>query len=472
MKEFIKLFVLLKIMKKESKRDIELRHKARRHSIKEGMWATVQSSLGSRYISPFAIAINASNSLVALFGSVSGLIGPLTQLFSSRLMEKYSRKKIILKAVLFEALMWLPFIIIGFLFFKGILLDLLPLLLLFAFAIQLIAANIAAPPWFSWIGDIVDDSYRGRWFAKRNLLLGFVSIVLAIISSFFLDYFKNMNLVMFGFIILFGLALFGRFMSWKCFKKQYEPKLKLKKDDYFSFWDFLIKSPKTNFGKFAIFRFFLAFSTSVITPLIAVYLLRNLSFNYIIYMAITMAGSFFALTIIELWGKFADKFGNYKTIVISCIFIPLIPILWILNASPIYLILVPSIIGGIFWAGFHLSAGNFIYDNVGNVKRGIAVSYYNMLLGLGTFLGAGLGAILIKYINTTTIQPIIVIFIISAVLRLFTIIIGLPMMKEVRKVKKFKGTSSLKNLIIKEARPTLVEEVHQIMSMKEYLREK
>ena len=102
-------------------------------------------------------------------------------------MERYSRKKIILRAVLFEALMWLPFIIIGFLFYKGTILNLLPLLLILAFAVQLIAGNIAAPSWFSWVGDIVDDGYRGRWFAKRNLILGFASIVLAIISSFFLE---------------------------------------------------------------------------------------------------------------------------------------------------------------------------------------------------------------------------------------------------------------------------------------------
>jgi hypothetical protein len=42
---------------------------------------------------------------------------------------------------------------------------------------------------------------------------------------------------MFGFMILFGLALFGRLMSWRCFRKQYEPKIKLKKGYYFSFWD-------------------------------------------------------------------------------------------------------------------------------------------------------------------------------------------------------------------------------------------
>jgi len=459
-------------MKKESKRIRELKHHARRNSIKEGLFATIQSSIGSRYISPFAIAINASNSLVALLGSVGGLLGPLSQLFSSRLIEKYSRKKIILRAVLLEALMWIPFIIIGFLFFRGISLNLLPILLIIAFAIQLIIANIAAPPWFSWIGDIVDDAYRGRWFSKRNLILGFASIILAIVSSFFLDYLKKSNLVMFGFIILFAIAMFGRLMSWRCFKKQYEPKIKLKKGYYFSFWDFLIKSPKSNFGRFALFRCFLALSTAVISPLIAVYLLRNLGFGYTTYMIVTIAGSIFALVVIELWGKLADRIGNYKVIVISSFLIPAIPLLWILNKSPLYLVLVPSIVSGISWAGFHLAAGNFIYDNVSQSKRGIAVSYYNMLLGIGTFLGAGLGAILIKYLNTSFVEPIIFIFMISGVLRMFTIIIGLSKIKEARKIKDFKGTHALKNLILKETTPTLVEEAHQIMSIKDYITKK
>ena len=77
----------------------KLKHKSRRLSIKEGMFAAASGSVGNTYISPFAIAINASNSLVALLSSISGLLGPLTQMFSSKLIEKYSRKKIILKFI-------------------------------------------------------------------------------------------------------------------------------------------------------------------------------------------------------------------------------------------------------------------------------------------------------------------------------------------------------------------------------------
>lgn len=450
----------------------ELKHQARRHSIKEGIFASAKGSFGDYYISPFAIAINASNSLVALLSSVAGFLGPLTQIFSSRLIEKHSRKKIVLKAVFFESLMWLPLIVIAILFYKGILINTLPLLLLLSFSLYIILANIGSPAWFSWMGDIVDKKYRGRWFSKRNLIMGFVSVVLAISASFFLNYFKENNWTMFGFIILFSLALIARITCWRIFKKQYEPKIKLKKGYYFSFWDFVAKAPKNNFGKFAIFKSLLSFACFISAPLLAVYLLRNLKFDYITYMVVILSSSVFSLVILKIWGKFADRYGNYRVLGITSILIPIIPLLWILSPLPIYLILIPALISGISWAGFNLATGNFIYDNVSKQKRGLAVSYYNMLNGIGIFLGAALGALLIKFLTVSFIEPLFLIFIIGSITRMIVVFWWLPKIREIRKTKKFDSSKVFKNIIFKQARPTLLEGVHEIMSVKKYLNTK
>jgi MFS family permease len=460
------------MVKKDSPKIKELKHKSRQYSIQEGIFASAKTSFGYHYISPFAIAINTSNSMVALLGSIAGLLGPLSQMFGSRLMEKHSRKKIILKSVFLEALTWLLLVGIAFLYIKGVSLTLLPFLLLGFFALYTIIANIPAPAWFSWMGDIVDPSQRGRWFSKRNLIRGFVSAVLVITAEFFLDYLKNRNLAMQGFMVLFILALIARLITLNIFNKQYEPKLKLKKGYYFSFLDFLIKAPKNNFGKFAIFRAFLGFSTAISSPLLAVYLLRHLQFSYVTYMAITLAGTIFSLFVLELWGKFADRYGNYKTILLTSIFIPTVPILWILSPSPIYLFIVPTLIGGVAWAGFNLASGNFIYDNVSNQKRGVAISYFHMLHGIGLFLGAGLGALLIKFITIDSIEPLLIIFFLGAIVRMVVVFFGVTKIKEVKKTKKFDGKKALKNIILKEAKPTLLEEAHEIMSIKDYIRMK
>lgn len=448
----------------------KLKHQARRHSIKEGVFASARMSFGDRFIQPFAIAINTSNPLVALLTSISGLLGPLSQLFSAQWFEKYSRKKVVMLSVFLESLMWLPFIAIAFLFSKGILIDFLPVLLLFSFSIYIIMANASHPYWFSWMGDIVDKKYRGRWFSKRNLLTGIVSVILAIIASIFLDYFKEIDLAMLGFIVLFSLALISRLLSWFTFKKQYEPKLKFEKENYFSFWEFLKKAQKNNFGKFTIFRALFAFAGAISGAVWSIYLLRYLGFSYSIYMVILASEILFSLLFLALWGKLADKYGNYKVLTITTLFLPITPLLWILHPSPIYLIFVPALIGGIAWGGFALATSNFIYDNVGKQKRSLASSYYTMLWGIGVFLGAGVAALLIKYLPTWIFEPIILIFIISAIVRMIIVAWWIPKLKEIRKTKKLTA-KRLEKILIKDIKPTLIEEVHQIGSLGHYLRE-
>jgi len=125
-------------MVKEKLNIQELKHKARRYSIKEGIFATAKGAFGDGFISPFAIQINFSNSLVFLLSSVSGLLGPLSQMFSSRLIEKYSRKKIVLKSVFMETLMWIPMIAIAILFQTGILKSFLPVVFFLTFSFYII----------------------------------------------------------------------------------------------------------------------------------------------------------------------------------------------------------------------------------------------------------------------------------------------------------------------------------------------
>lgn len=449
----------------------EKKHQARRVSIKEGMFSAAKTSFGYNYLAPFAIAINASNSLVAMLSSISGLLGPLSQIFGSRFIEKYPRKKIMLNAVFLEILIWIPIILLVFLFYKRILVDSLPFLLLFLFSIYILLMNFSSPAWFSWMGDIVDKKFRGRWFAKRTLLIGIVSAIITITASVFLDYFRLKGWTMLGFGILFSLAALSRLESWRDLRKQYEPKLKLKKGSYFSFWSFLRDAPKNNFGRFSIYVGFLFFTIYMSLPLLVVYLLRNLGFSYTMYMIVIFSGSILAGLTLAWWGSFADKYGNYKILALTSILIPTIPILWILNTSPVYLILVPSIVSGISWTGFNLSAINIIYDNVSPPKRGLAVSYFRMLQGIGIFFGAGLGAILIKVITTTVIEPIVIIFLTSGILGMVVVFFGILKIREVRKTQKL-GGRDLKNLIFKEGKSSLSEEIHEIMSIKDYLETK
>ena len=434
---------------------------ARKISIKEGSIATIQTGLGDTYIAPYALALNASNFEISMLSSIPSLLGPLSQKFGSRLIEKYSRKKVLLIAVLFQALIWLPIISLAFLQWKGILTSSLSILLVIFFSVYAIFGNLGGPAWFSWMGDIVNERKRGKFFSLRNRITGAIALLCTLGSSFLLDFFKQNNFVLFGFSIFFFIAMTARLISRELLKKQYEPKLELEKGYYFSFWQFMKKAPKNNFGKFSIYVALIKMAASIAGPFFVVYMLRDLGFSYVTFILVFISEAVGGLIMMPILGKFSDKHGNYKLMSITSIVIALFPALWLLSESPFYLALVPQLIVGIAWAGFNLAAGNFIYDSVTPQKRGLAVSYYNILGGIGIFLGATIGGIIAKYVHINFMNIILFIFLISAVARALVNLIMLPKIGEIRKVKKFNSARALKNLVLKTIRIPIIP--HQAM---------
>ncbi len=457
------------MVKKKEKLSIEeLKHKTRRLSIKEGIFWTFRQAFGDHYIAPFAIAIGSSNPMVALINAMWNM-SFVTQIFGVKILNKISRKKIVSTSVLINSLGFLLMALIGFLYLKGIATEYLPLLILIDLFIVLSSMGIGHPAWFSWMGEVVDQKYMGRWWAKRSTILTFMSIILTIIASFILEFFKNKELEMIGFILFFMIAFITRVYSVRILNKHYEPKSK--KQNTFKIRSFFKELRKTNFGKFIIFRGLFSLSVGITSPLVAIYLLRNLGFNYPIYIIISLAGMIFSIFTLNLWGKLADKYGNYRVIAIATMFIPLTPILWILSSSKLYLFLIPGIIGGISWYGFILASTNFVYDNNSKTKRANAISLMNLSIGIGAIVGGLISAGLLEFLNTSWIEPIILIFIIGSFARMIAVFFFIPKLREIKHKQKFKGFKALKHLVIKELKPTLMEDAHEIASIKNYMQE-
>lgn len=448
----------------------ELKHKSRRLSIKEGIVWSVKASAGDYYVAPFAIAMNVSSSLVAVFNSIWNL-GSLSQLFGSKLVEKQKRKTTLTKTMLAESFGWIMMALIGFLYIKGIATDVLPFLILIDLAIILSAAGIGHPSWFSWMGDIIDSKFRGRWFSKRTTIIHFTSIILATAASFLLKKFKAMDQEIIGFIILFSIAFLARLSCIQIIRRQYEPELKIKKEKTYSLKKFLKELKTSNFGKFAIFRLMFAFSIGLTSPLVSIYLLRHLNLDYTAFILIMLSGTMFSILTLNLWGRIADKYGNYKVIALTTLLIPLTPIWWMLSSNPIYLFIVPAIIGGTSWTAFIMASGNFIYDNISKEKRAKAISYFNLLLGIGAFAGGLVSALLLKVIDISWTNPIYLIFFIGAVARMLVVGFWIPKLKEIKNKKKIKGFKEFEHLIAKEMRPTVIEDMHEIAAIPKYIKE-
>lgn len=423
-------------------------------SIKEGSSATVMS-IGSDYLTPFALALKANNAQIGFLSSIPSLIAPIAQIWGSKMMESSSRKKIIFRFVFLQALMWLPIFVLALLAWRNLFPNALPTLLIVLYTLMAVFGAIAGPPWFSLMGDIVPENIRGRYFGKRNKITGSVYLIATFVAGFFLDYTKTHGIVLAGFAAIFLVSAIARSFSAGMFTRHYDPPFKLQKGYYFSFWQFVKKAPQTNFGKFTIMMTLLYFAVGIPAPFFAVYSLQNLHFSYITYMLVLiLAQSIFTLLFMPIAGRFADKYGSRELLKIGMILIPIVPFLWLLSKSPIYIAFVPQLFAGVGWAAISLSSTNFIYDSVSVSKRGLCVAYFNILTGASTFIGTSIGGLMAQYLHISFMNVLLFIFVISGIIRILVSVVMMPRVKETKTfhpaksiISYFKEISPIKGMV-------------------------
>jgi MFS family permease len=431
-----------------------LKEKTKKLSIKEGVAYSVMDGAGLRYISPYALSLGANNTQIGLLTSLPSLIGNFSQIFSPKLMEKKSRKEIIRFGVLIQALMWIPLILIALIFILRKQVGSSPIYFVIAvYTMIIFFGSIASPAWNSLMKDVITKE-NGKYFGFRNRVLGITALIVMIIASLLLNYFKEKQEVMIGFMILFSLAFIFRIISFKLLSKHYEPKLNLEKGYYFSFKDFIKESYKNNFGRFTLFIALIMFATSVASPFFTVYMLKNLNLNYFYWTLITISSSISTIIFMPIWGKISDKFGNLMVLKVTGALIPLVPSLWFfsvfINSSRpeilLYYLFIVEFFSGIVWAGFNLSSLTFIYDAVSKQRLALCVAYYNALSGIGIFLGALLGGLISSLnIHFFNIDVILWIFVLSAILRMVVYLFMINKLKEVRKTEEYKKGDIIKH---------------------------
>ena len=198
------------------------------------------------------------------------------------------------------------------------------------------------------------------------------------------------------------------------------------------------------------------FSVAVASPFFTVYMLRDLQFNYIMFMSNTGVAILAQFLTLNRWGRISDVFGNRRILAATGILIPLMPLLWVLSSNFFYLLVIQAI-SGLIWAGFTLSASNFLYDLTVSNKRATYMAVHSVLASMGIFAGAMLGGYLGATLPTeldvfgyylSWSSPLLGVFVISAIMRATVVVLLVPKIREVRSVRPISFT----NLIFRVTR--------------------
>jgi MFS family permease len=421
-----------------------LKEKGKKNSVRDGASYSVMDGMGLRYITPYALSIGISNKIIGILDFLPAFIGNIFRVSLSKVYYKKSRKSMVLPFIFIQAFFWIPLLLVGFsYFFLHLKLFYASLFLLLFYSIIVISGSIASPAWTSWMQDLVETK-RGEYFGKRSKSTGLVLIISMLTAGLILDHFKG-GKIFFGFVILFGLALIGRYTSFYFLKKQYEPKATKDDKSYFSFLQFIKKMHSNNFGRFVIFTSLVSFAVAIASPFFSVYMIKNLQFSYFSFTLVSLSSLLSPILFLSFIGKVSDKIGTVRIMKITGYLTPLVPLFWILS---IFLMKAPSFVlvgylfiveffSGFVWAAYNLASSNFIYDAVTKQKIILCFSYFGFINSLGSFLGGLIGGQLssLSSFSIFGLGGILSVFLISFALRLIPAIFIGPKLKEVREVE-------------------------------------
>jgi MFS family permease len=399
--------------------------KSLRYSILDGSANAASLGLTQEYITPFALALKATTGQIGLLSSSPGLATALSQLASPQLAERAdSRKSFILRVVFVHALLWAPILLIPYLFAGQKVWWLIGF-----FTLSAVFGSLGSPAWGSMMADLVPAEIRGRYFGLRGRICGFVTVVFFFISAIIL-HFSSTDILL-GFSIIFGAAMLFRLASWYFISKMYEPPLRLGWWEQRSLLDIVSSLTSSNLGRFTIYASLMSFATYVSSPFLAVYMLRDLKFDYLTYAAITATALLANLIFLTFWGRRTDRLGNIKVLSVASILVPLVPLLWVMSHRLYYLIPV-QILSGFAWSGFALASTNFVYDASALENRTRCIALFNAMNGGAMCLGALLGGYLASHLPPVMGYSLLTLFLVSGLLRGLVAVTLLRHISEVR----------------------------------------
>ncbi len=394
---------------------------------REGIAAQVMIGIMDYFVTPFALLLGATTQEIGVLIAVPNLLSSFAQMLAVQAAKwAGSRLKLILSGLLMQSLFLVP---IGLLAYS----QLSNRILIFTAFVTIykVITAVIGPAWGSLVSEYLPAHRRGNYFGFRARVVGLSGVLNMILWGLFLYLWKPRFGAESGFLIIFLVAGLARLISFGYMARMIEVPHPATHETDFTFWMFLRRFKESNFVKYVLFVSAITFATNISSPYCSVHMLRDLHFSYLGYMAVSLAAVVMGLVSFPMWGRHADSVGNARILKITSAFIWLIPLLWLLPRTPGPLI-IAEMFSGFVWAGFNLSATNFIFDAVTPAKRMRCLAYFNFINGVAFFGGASLGGWLGARVPPLMGYPLLWIFVVSMAVRLVAVALLGPRFHEVR----------------------------------------
>jgi len=266
-------------------------------------------------------------------------------------------------------------------------------LTLIAIAFFSFLAQTSAPAWFSWMADLVPETMRASFWAKRQGIVMVSSVVSVALTGWFLDLFPENTMAGFGWILIFAavMGVLDAVVHWHVAEPAPTPPnrtLSVVKR---------ILQPLENrdFLYFTLAMSVWLFGAGIFAPFLNVYLKATFGVTYTHLSAIQLAGMLSSVISSFIGGRLIDRMGLRTYGLAMVVSAPIFSAAWFfLNGSttgllpvlgsvpqPIMILCMSSLIAGGVFAGVGLLQLNLLSALAPTEGRTMAMAVHWSMVG-------------------------------------------------------------------------------------------
>jgi hypothetical protein len=363
-------------------------HSFIRRTYFEGALYGIMAGCAESFALYYAVKRNFSIGQIALLTTLPVVLGSITQMCVPFFVTGKTKLSYALKTSFFVQILGLALLVYN----TELDLPYAYYALLAALSLYWMGGLTANPLWLDWVSGHVPPSLMGRYLAKRNAFIAFITLGAYISTAYVLNYEGGIH----SFVYVFAAALIARslglFSHWRIEKrkalfvqkvaKEVKPEgLPMKKAVYISvFGSFLFRS-----------------MVFVASPFFLPYMVNELKLSILEYSFLTALPFIGRFLFLSGWGRASTNMRLFLGLELACFGLAIAPISWILSSGNFTYIAISQILTGLLWGGYELSPVLIIQKYWPGSTLNM-LGFHLALSNLGSVLGSLLGA---QYLKTT-----------------------------------------------------------------------
>lgn len=349
-------------------------------AVAEGAFAEIFAACATgAVITGWALYLGASAAVIGFLGALP-LGAQVASLPAAWFTNARSRKAVALWAVGISRLTFLPLLALPTLdVARETKLD----LFLGIVAISTVASVIGNSAWVAWMGDLVPERLRGRFFGRRTIFLSIAGTATSLGAATLLDRFAPIGWTGAALSGLTGAACLAGVASVVLMLRQHEPPVAA--EPGVSVWQAVglaLHDRRTR--PFIGYLFAWNAAVGISASFFAYHMLTNLQTGFLVVAAHGVGVAVTRIASARLWGHAVDRIGAGPVLVFCSFGIAAVPLTWLfVTPDRLWPIALDAVFAAFLWSGHNIAAFDLTIGLAPRATRPFYLAAFATAGGLG-----------------------------------------------------------------------------------------